>query len=93
MGPENFALIRPMVQKLRHFFARTNAGHTDTHKRILPVPLQNFYLLHFMKNKKKRPVNVPKLKNTRDSRTQCGHSSFSCDPNGLGCAFKGLRPA
>ena len=43
MGPENFAPIRPTVQKLRHFFEVTDA-RTHRHFLITSVPLQKFIL-------------------------------------------------
>ena len=52
MGPENFAQIRPTVQKLRHFFEVTD-GHTDarTHGRtdIYESPLYHYrkFLIFF----------------------------------------------
>ena len=54
MVPENFAQIRPTVQKLRHFFEVTDAlthGHTDKNESPLYHREIFFFFLHICEGK------------------------------------------
>ena len=55
MVPENFAQIRPTVQKLRHFFEVTDAqthGHTDKNESPLyQREIFFFFFLHICEGK------------------------------------------
>ena len=51
MGPENFAPIRPTVQKLRHFFEVTDTrthGRTDGHTDKNESPQYHYRIFFFL---------------------------------------------
>ena len=58
MDPENFALIRPTVQELRHFFEVTDAR---AQKLITSVPIQNFFFCIYMRGKEGNSTNPIKF--------------------------------
>ena len=60
MGPENFALIRPTVQKSRHFFEVTDV-RTHGQKRITSVPLHKFFFGIYVRGKEGNSTNRVKF--------------------------------
>ena len=66
MGPENFVPIRPMVQKLRHFFEVTDGrthGRTDgqTKTNHLSTTTEFFFFFIYVRGKEGNSTNPTKF--------------------------------